>query len=69
MQSDEIVLYWNIASPYSRAIKALFDISGVSYTSKEVDLFNNEQKKPEYLKINPLGLVPAITVNGKTNIS
>ncbi len=33
---------------------------GVAYTTHDVDLFNNEQYRPEYLAINPKGVVPAL---------
>jgi len=33
---------------------------GLAYETQNVDLFKNEQFKPEYLKINPKGVVPAL---------
>ena len=33
---------------------------GIDYTTQNVDLFRNEQFSPEYLKINPKGVVPAL---------
>lgn len=33
---------------------------GLEYTTQNVDLFRNEQFSPEYLKINPKGVVPAL---------
>jgi glutathione S-transferase len=38
---------------------------GVPYTTRDVDLFNNEQYRPEYLAINPKGVVPALVHDGK----
>ena len=38
---------------------------GLSYETKNVDLFTNEQYKPEYLKINPKGVVPALDHDGR----
>ena len=39
--------------------------SGAAYETKKVNFAENEQRKPEYLKINPKGRVPAlITDNG-----
>jgi glutathione S-transferase len=33
---------------------------GIDYATQNVDLFRNEQFSPEYLKINPKGVVPAL---------
>ena len=40
----------------------------VAYTTQNVDLFKNEQFKPEYLKINPKGVVPALDHDGRVVI-
>jgi glutathione S-transferase len=37
----------------------------LSYQTQNVDLFTNEQFKPEYLKINPKGVVPALDHDGR----
>lgn len=41
---------------------------GLSWEPIEVNLFHNEQYLPEYLKINPKGVVPAMIHDGKTII-
>ena len=33
---------------------------GLPWTAEYVDLFNNEQYRPEYLKLNPKGVVPTL---------
>jgi glutathione S-transferase len=33
---------------------------GLPWTSEYVDLFNNEQYRPDYLKLNPKGVVPTL---------
>ena len=38
---------------------------GIDYATQNVDLFKNEQFSPEYLKINPKGVVPALDHDGK----
>ena len=38
---------------------------GIAYDTQNVDLFKNEQFKPEYLKINPKGVVPALDHDGR----
>jgi glutathione S-transferase len=37
----------------------------IGYTTQNVDLFQNEQFSPEYLKINPKGVVPALDHDGR----
>ena len=41
---------------------------GLAYDTQNVDLFKNEQFKPEYLKINPKGVVPALDHDGRVVI-
>lgn len=38
---------------------------GIEYETQNVDLFKNEQYRPEYLKINPKGVVPALDHDGR----
>jgi glutathione S-transferase len=38
--------------------------SGAKFESQRIDLREGEQKKPEYLAINPKGKVPALAVDG-----
>jgi glutathione S-transferase len=38
---------------------------GIAYETQNVDLFRNEQFSPEYLKINPKGVVPALDHDGR----
>jgi glutathione S-transferase len=40
----------------------------LDYTTQNVDLFKNEQFSPEYLKINPKGVVPALDHDGRVII-
>jgi glutathione S-transferase len=37
---------------------------GLPWTSEYIDLFNNEQYRPEYLKLNPKGVVPTLIHDG-----
>jgi glutathione S-transferase len=41
---------------------------GLSWSSEYVDLFNNEQYRPEYLKLNPKGVVPTLIHDGNAII-
>jgi Glutathione S-transferase, N-terminal domain len=38
---------------------------GIPYDTHNIDLFKNEQFKPEYLKINPKRVVPALDHDGR----
>ena len=38
--------------------------AGVSYETQKLDLAAGDQRKPEYLAINPRGRVPAVVVDG-----
>jgi glutathione S-transferase len=38
---------------------------GLAYEMETIDLFKNEQFRPEYLKINPKGVVPALDHDGR----
>ena len=40
--------------------------SGAQYDSQAISFAKNEQKSPEYLKINPRGRVPALVVDEGT---
>ena len=39
------------------------DESGAKYDSQSISFAKNEQKTPEYLKINPRGRVPALAID------
>ena len=38
---------------------------GLDWETREVNLFISEQYSPEYLKINPKGVVPTLVVDGQ----
>ena len=47
----------------SMASHIVLDESGEKYESRRMDLPKGEQRTPEYLKINPLGRVPALLLD------
>jgi GST-like protein len=52
------------ATPNGHKISILLEELGVPYVVHPIDLGKNEQKEPEYLKINPNGRIPAIVDDG-----
>jgi len=50
------------AAPTSNGLRAkiMLDETGLDYTLHNVDLAGGDNKTPEYLKLNPMGLIPTI---------
>jgi glutathione S-transferase len=63
-QADPITLYDYHGSPCARRVRIVLLEKGLSWTTRLVDLTRMEQKRPEYLKLNPNGVVPTL-VHGK----
>jgi len=55
----ELTVFYHILSQPSRAVLTLCNIGGFKFEPRVVDLAG-EQKSPEFKKINPEGVVPAI---------
>ncbi|KAI3770754.1 hypothetical protein L6452_01897 [Arctium lappa] len=47
-------------SPTSFSVRIALNLKGLDYEYKAVNLFKGEQHRPEFLKINPIGFVPAL---------
>src|SRR2546421_3660881 len=56
-------LYWSKGS-CSLASHIVLEEAEAKFESQRINLREGEQKKPEYLKINPKGKVPALTLDG-----
>jgi glutathione S-transferase len=54
---------FDFSSPANK-VRFAANAMGLAYEYKRVNLFTGEQKTPEYLKLNPIGRVPAIDDNG-----
>ncbi len=58
--SDVTLYHWEPNANSGKPMLALME-KGVSFHSHYLDLLNFDQHDPEYLKINPLGTIPAMT--------
>ena len=61
--SDEVTLYYN---PRSRAQMAHYALeeAGAPYKLVHIDFESGENRKPDFLKINPMGKIPTIVHRG-----
>ena len=64
--SDGLVLYNAPGSTCSQRVRFTLAVKAQPYRIKNLDLFAGDQLKPEYLKINPNGVVPTLIHNGAT---
>jgi glutathione S-transferase len=58
-----IVLYWHPMSSATPIACALAEL-GVPHERVKVDITTGEQRRPDYLALNPNGKVPTLTVDG-----
>jgi len=62
---DQLVLYHGLASTCSKKVRlALFE-KGLSFESRLLDLQKFEQHAPDYLALNPNGVVPTLVHRGR----
>ncbi len=61
-----IKLYDFPMSPRARKVRIALAEKGLQYEKVTIDITKGEQKKPEYLAINPYGKVPALQDDGTT---
>jgi len=60
-----IILYDAVPSSNSDRVKIALHEKGLPYSRVTLDLAKKEQKRPEFLKLNPYGKVPVIDDDGK----
>jgi len=58
--NEPITLYDFHGSPCARRVRIVLLEKGLEWHTRIVDLTKMEQKRPEYLKLNPNGLVPTL---------
>lgn len=59
-----LTLYSYNSSICAQKVRITLAEKSLAYEVRNIDLFTNEQFKPEYLKINPKGVVPALDHDG-----
>ena len=59
----ELYHFWS--SVCSVRCRMALEEKGVKWTSRYIDLFKFDQLKPEYLAINPDGIVPTLVHDGE----
>ena len=62
---SHIALYHGLASTCSKKVRLCLYEKGLAFDSHLLDLQKFEQHAPEYLAINPNGVVPSLVVDGK----
>ena len=60
-----LTLYTNPMSPCAQKVRIVLAEKGLEWTPVHVDLQNKQNLEPDYLKLNPLGVVPTLVDNGK----
>ncbi len=61
----DFVLYNAPQSTCSQRVRYTLNLKGVPFEEHKLDLFRGDQLKPEYLAINPNGVVPSLVHRGK----
>lgn len=58
-------LYTHPMSPCAQKVRIVLAEKGLAWTKHHVSLPDKENLKPDYLKLNPLGVVPTLVDDGK----
>ncbi|NNE89179.1 MAG: glutathione S-transferase family protein [Silicimonas sp.] len=61
----DFVLYNAPQSTCSQRVRYMLHAKGLAFEEKKLDLFSGDQLKPDYLAINPNGVVPALVHDGR----
>lgn len=65
-ENAPIKLYRNPLSGHCHRVELMLSLLDIPYETIDLDMVNGAHKAPDYLKISPFGLVPAIDDNGIT---
>lgn len=59
----ELFAFWRTSATYR--VRVAMNLKGIVADERNVDLIKGEQNDPEFLKINPLGAIPALVEEGQ----
>lgn len=62
---DRPTLYHGLASTCSKKVRIALNEKGVAFESHLLDLQKREQRQPDYLALNPKGVVPTLVHRGR----
>lgn len=62
--TSAISLYTHPMSPCAQKVRLVLAEKRIAWNAVHVDLANKENLKPDYLRLNPLGVVPTLVHNG-----
>jgi glutathione S-transferase len=65
---ERVVLYNAPQSTCSQRVRFTLHEKGLEFAEVKLDLFSGDQLRPEYLKINPNGVVPSLVHNDRVII-
>ncbi|KIG15236.1 Glutathione S-transferase family protein [Enhygromyxa salina] len=65
---DSLVLYHSAFSPSALKVRFVLEERGLAWEGRLLDLMAKQNLQPEYLAINPRGLVPTLVVGGRAVI-
>ena len=60
-----MILHHGWRSSASRRVRLCLEEKGLTYESHDVDMAKMEHHSPEYLKINPNGVIPTLIHDGR----
>jgi len=63
----ELTLYY-LPGTRAERVRWILDALGLTYRLKTIELFKGEGQKPDYLRIHPLGQLPALSIDGTVMI-
>ncbi|MGO7417035.1 maleylacetoacetate isomerase [Rhizobium ruizarguesonis] len=63
---NEVVLYDYWRSSASYRVRIALNLLDVDYQTVPINLLEGAHKSPEYLALNPQGLVPTLVIDGRT---
>ncbi|QKK24068.1 maleylacetoacetate isomerase [Rhizobium hidalgonense] len=63
---NEVVLYDYWRSSASYRVRIALNLLGLDYRTVPINLLDGAHGKPDYLALNPQGLVPTLVIDGKT---